>query len=318
MGFLSEVRLGRSHTCGELRTSDIDKTVRLCGWVQYVRKATSDLLFLGIRDKHGVTQAVYQVSDPSTTPTSGTVTPEQFQEILRLAPESVLYITGKVTRRPDFMVNKSMSTGEVEVTVNTAKVLNVARNLPFAPDDTRDLPKEEIRLKHRHVDLRRPSLQNNLALRSQICHTVRKFLIDDEKFMEVETPILFKSTPEGAREYLVPTRARNRFFALPQSPQQFKQLLMVGGVDKYFQIARCFRDEDARSDRQPEFTQIDLEMSFVTERHVMDLVERMVQRIWQAVRGVNILAAGPLPRITYQDAIAKYGSDKPDVRLGME
>ncbi|KAJ1984529.1 aspartate--tRNA ligase msd1 [Dimargaris cristalligena] len=311
----------RTHTCGDLRASHLGQKVGLCGWVQSVRKAGADLLFIVVRDRFGVTQVVYQKPEAAT---ANGPEAQQFQTLVNLSPESVVAIEGTVTPRPKDMVKKvrrndtQMPTGEIEVTAQKVQVLNAASNLPFSPEDSKDLPKEEIRLKHRHLDLRRTQLQQNLQKRSTVCHTVRRLLIEEENFLEIETPMLFKSTPEGAREFLVPTRTKNGFFALPQSPQQFKQLLMVGGADRYFQIARCFRDEDSRSDRQPEFTQIDIEMSFVNEEDVMGLVETTVQRIWQATEGVDILSSGPLPRLAYQDAISKYGSDKPDLRYGLE
>ncbi|KAJ1982527.1 aspartate--tRNA ligase msd1 [Dimargaris xerosporica] len=305
----SPVSTYRTHTCGELGLQQANQQVALCGWVQYVRKATDQLLFIGLRDKYGVVQLVASADCPALA--------SKFTQLQALARESVIHIQGTVAQRPKDMVNKAMSTGEIEVNINSVCIFNAAHDLPFLPQDTKDLPKEEVRLRHRHLDLRRPLLQENMRKRSNVCHTIRKHLIEQEQFTEIETPILFKSTPEGAREYLVPTRTKDRFFALPQSPQQFKQLLMVSGIDRYFQIARCFRDEDLRADRQPEFSQVDIEMSFVHSQDVIRLIEALISQVWQTTLGIDIQDHGGFGQLAYADAIAKYGSDKPDLRFDM-
>ncbi|KAJ1659238.1 aspartate--tRNA ligase msd1 [Dispira simplex] len=309
---------GRTHAIDELHTHHTGQTVTLCGWLQYVRRASPTLLFLGLRDRSGVIQVVYEISEQGGTNSIHPIEDpaELFQRLVRLSPESVLAVHGIIHTRPA-PASRPLAKAMVEVHANEITILNEAQDLPFTPDDRAPLPKEEVRLSYRYLDLRRRYLQDNLCIRSKLCHAVRRYLVEEARFTEVETPILFKSTPEGAREFVVPTRIRDRFFALPQSPQQFKQLLMAGGVDRYFQIARCFRDEDLRADRQPEFTQIDLEMAFITSEDVIQLLEALMRRVWQTVRGVDILAAGPLPRMTYTEAISRYGSDKPDLRFDM-
>ncbi|CAI2171492.1 14820_t:CDS:10, partial [Funneliformis geosporum] len=289
----------RTHTCGDLCSSHVGQRVILNGWAQKIRKISSELAFLPIRDSFGTTQLVCTSS-------------KLREELSQLSMESVICIEGVVIKRSKETINMQMPTGEIEVEIDKFYCLNLANNLPFFPLD-RKLPNEEVRLRHRYIDLRRDFLQNNLRKRSLASWTVRNFLVN-----EVETPILFKSTSEGAREFLVPTRTKGSFYALTQSPQQYKQLLMAGGIDKYFQIAKCFRDEDLRTDRQPEFTQIDLEMSFVKADEIRSLIERLLIKVWEKVLGIDLKDKIPFPRITFKEAISKFGSDKPDTRYGME
>ncbi|RUP51623.1 tRNA synthetases class II-domain-containing protein [Jimgerdemannia flammicorona] len=299
----------RTHNCGELRSHHDGQEVVLCGWAQFIRHISSDLVFIHVRDAFGVTQLVFS-GDPSTANGAAVKT-----VIENLTVESVICAVGAVRKRLPKTIKKTLPTGEIEVELKSLYLLNPADQLPFVLSHD-ELPSEETRLKYRYLDLRRPFLQNNLRVRSLTASTIRNFLID-KGFVEVETPILFKSTPEGACEYIVPTRTPGAFYALPQSPQQHKQLLMSAGMDRYFQIARCFRDEGLRADRQPEFTQVDLEMSFVTARDIQDLIEGMVATIWHRVLGIE-LGKDAFPRMTYQDAMSRFGSDKPDTRFAME
>ncbi|KAF0452398.1 Aspartyl-tRNA synthetase [Gigaspora margarita] len=300
----------RTHTCGELRLHNVGERVVLCGWVQKLRTISADLYFLPLRDSYGTTQLVYRSSsDPEKSHLLK-------DELLKLSPESVICIEGIVAKRPVETINKHSMTGEIEIELDKLYWLNPANKLPFAPHE-KNIPNEETRMRYRCVDLRRDSLQSNLRKRSLASWTIKDFLVK-EGFVEVETPALFKSTPEGAREFIVPTRTKNLFFTLSQSPQQYKQLLMVGGIDKYFQFARCFRDEDLRSDRQPEFTQIDLEMSFASINNIMSLTEGLVNKVWKQVLGVDLNDNLSFPRISYEDAMNKYGSDKPDTRYDLE
>lgn len=293
----------RTHRCGELHKEHVGQTVVLNGWVQR-RRDHGMVIFIDLRDRTGITQVVFNAER--------NVKVHQVAHSLR--SESVVSVTGQVMARPDESKNQNLSTGEIEVFVDEVDILNEAKTPPFLIEDDAEVT-EAIRLKYRFLDLRRPMMQRLLRLRHDIMQMTRGFL-NAEGFMEVETPILTKSTPEGARDYLVPSRVNpGQFFALPQSPQLFKQVLMVSGVDRYYQIARCFRDEDLRNDRQPEFTQIDLEMSFVDREQVMDLMERMIVTVFRDVGGVHLPT--PFPRLTYAEAVGRYGSDKPDLRFEM-
>jgi len=288
----------RSRTNGELRISNVGEKVTLAGWVAKKRNF-GNLVFIDLRDRYGITQLVFDNS---------------FSEILsNIRNEYVIQVEGKVVERQS--KNPNLVTGDIEIEVSNVKVVSEAKLPPFIIADETDAL-EDTRLKYKYLDLRRPVIQNTLALRHKVCMETRKFL-DEEGFLEIETPILCKSTPEGARDYLVPSRVnKGKFYALPQSPQLFKQLLMVGGMDKYFQIAKCFRDEDLRADRQPEFTQIDVEMSFVEENDVMTLAESLVARIFKNIKNIDVSL--PLMRMKYDDAINNYGSDKPDLRFEMK
>lgn len=292
----------RDHYCGDVTADLLDQTITISGWVDR-RRDHGGVIFLDMRDRAGILQVVI---DPDT--------PEAFATADRARPEWVLSITGRVRRRPEGTVNTEMTTGEVEFLGKEVRVLNQAETPPFQMDSHAKVG-EEIRLKNRFLDLRRPDMLNNLMLRSQVSGSIRRFL-DSQGFVDVETPILTRATPEGARDYLVPSRThQGQFFALPQSPQLFKQLLMVSGVDKYYQIAKCFRDEDLRADRQPEFTQVDLEMSFVDEGDIMDLTEGLARDLFKQVLDVDL---GEFPRMTWHEAMRRFGSDKPDLRIDME
>ena len=298
----------RTHHCNELRPDQIGQTVTLAGWV-HSRRDLGGLIFIDIRDREGRTQTVF---DPSDLPK------ELFERAAALRSECVIRVTGKVRQRPAGTNNAKIPTGEIEVAVNSLDLLNSAEVLPFPVDDPEAASKvnEELRLKYRYLDLRRPEMARNLRLRSKVATATRRFM-DEQGFLDVETPILFKSTPEGAREFLVPNRREaGTFYALPQSPQQFKQILMVAGVERYYQLARCFRDEDQRADRQLEFTQIDIEMSFIEREDIYALIEGLLKRIWKTALNVEI--ATPFKRMTFHEAIERYGIDKPDTRFGME
>ncbi len=294
----------RTHTCGDLRETDRDRAVALCGWIDTVRDH-GGLVFIDLRDRYGVTQVVV---DPKESP-------EAWTRAQAARPASVVRAEGRVALRPADMVNPRLATGAVEVRAADLAVLNASRTPPFPLDDDAGRVSEDLRLTYRYLDLRRPALQRNLATRHRVTQAVRAFL-DEAGFLDVETPILTKSTPEGARDYLVPSRVvPGAFYALPQAPQQYKQLLMVAGVDRYFQIARCFRDEDLRADRQPEFTQIDIEMSFIEPSDIRAVVDGMLAA---AVRAAGREPpAGPFPAMTWAEAMDRYGSDKPDLRFGM-
>jgi len=291
--------LARTHTCGDLRASDAGAEVVLFGWVHRVRDL-GGLLFFDLRDRHGLTQVVAR---------SGAV----LEAASRLRPEFVVAVTGRVDVRDAKSANPKMPTGEVEVAATEIRLLNDAKTPPFSIADEGNVS-EDTRLKYRYLDLRRPRMQRNLELRHKVLLAVRRYF-DGQGFLEIETPILTRSTPEGARDYLVPSRVHpGEFFALPQSPQIFKQILMVAGMDRYFQIVKCFRDEDLRADRQPEFTQIDVELSFATEALVFGIVEGVTREMFAAA-GIDIQT--PFPRVSYDEAVHRYGSDKPDLRAGM-
>ncbi len=293
----------RTHRCGELTSKQIGQTVVLNGWVQR-RRDHGMVIFIDLRDRTGITQVVFNAERNLRC----------HQAAHTLRSECVVSVTGQVMARPDDSKNPDLATGEIEVFVDDVEILNEAKTPPFLVDDDAEVT-EAIRLKYRFLDLRRPRMQGLLTLRHGITQATREF-VNAEGFLEVETPILTKSTPEGARDYLVPSRVNaGQFFALPQSPQLFKHVLMVSGVDRYYRIARCFRDEDLRNDRQPEFTQIDLEMSFVDRDQVMSLMERMIVTIFNKVGGVQLPT--PFPRMTYAEAMGRYGSDKPDLRFEM-
>jgi aspartyl-tRNA synthetase len=301
-------KMKRTHHCNELRPSHIGQIVTLSGWV-HSRRDLGGLIFIDIRDREGRTQTVF---DPSELPK------DLFERAAALRSECVVSVSGKVRQRPTGTSNSKIPTGEIEVGVSSLDVLNVAEVLPFPVDDPEVASKvnEELRLKFRYLDLRRPEMARNLRLRSKVATATRVFM-DEQGFLEVETPILFKSTPEGAREFLVPNRREvGTFYALPQSPQQFKQILMVAGVEKYYQLARCFRDEDQRADRQLEFTQIDIEMSFIEREDIYSLIEGLLKRIWKKALDIDLQT--PFKRMAFQEAINRYGIDKPDTRFGME
>jgi aspartyl-tRNA synthetase len=298
----------RTHHCNELRPAHVGQTVTLSGWV-HSRRDLGGLIFIDIRDREGRTQTVF---DPSE------LTPELFAQAASLRSECVVSIVGKVRQRPAGTNNSKIPTGEVEVGVTALEVLNMAEVLPFAVDDPEVANKvnEELRLQYRYLDLRRPEMARNLKLRSKVAIATRSYM-DEQGFLEVETPTLFKSTPEGAREFLVPNRREaGTFYALPQSPQQFKQILMVGGIEKYFQLARCYRDEDLRADRQPEFTQVDIEMSFIDREDIYALIEGLLKRVWKTA--LNMDVPTPFKRISFEEALNRFGIDKPDTRFGME
>lgn len=294
----------RTHTCGELRASHVGQTVTLCGWVDSGRDH-GGAVFLDLRDRYGKTQVI--------------VGPEAGEELVRAAgkfrSEDVVKVTGVVANRIAGTINPKLETGEIEVRPTALELLNKCATPPFTPSQ-QDLPGEDLRLKYRFLDLRRPDMQRTLILRSRIIKTLRDYFAENG-FIDVETPILGRSTPEGARDYLVPSRVQNgKFYALPQSPQLYKQILMVAGYDRYVQVARCFRDEDLRADRQPEFTQLDMEMSFVDADDVIGMIDGLVARLAKDLLGLNVKL--PLPRMTYDEAMSRFGHDAPDLRFGME
>ena len=292
----------RTHYCGHLNRSHIGQTVTLCGWA-HRRRDHGGVIFIDLRDREGMAQIVI---DPDTV--------EAFKLAESVRSEYVLKIVCKVRARPDGTVNKNIPTGEVEMLATEIEILNASLTPPFMLDD--ENLTETVRLQHRYIDLRRPAMQRNMMLRYRVAKTLRDYL-DVNGFIEVETPMLTRSTPEGARDYLVPSRVHaGQFFALPQSPQLFKQLLMVSGFDRYFQITKCFRDEDLRADRQPEFTQVDIETSFMTENEIMDIVEEMIRQMLKSVQNVDLPAA--FPRMSFHEAMTRYGSDKPDMRVTLE
>jgi aspartyl-tRNA synthetase len=297
----------KTHTCGELRATHTNQQVTLAGWV-HRRRDHGGVIFLDLRDRYGIVQVTVNPS----------LSKETLDAVSNVRMEWVLQITGTVQKRPAGMENPKMQTGEVEVIAQSIAVLNRAKTLPFLVSGENDLPDENTRLKYRYLDLRRERMARNMILRHNVVKFMRDFL-DKQNFIEIETPILFKATPEGARDYLVPSRIYpGQFYALPQSPQQLKQLLMVAGMDRYFQIARCFRDEDLRGDRQPEFTQLDLEMSFVQRDDVLALVEQLYTEMIPMVAPHKRLLSSPWPKFSHREVIERYGTDKPDLRFGME
>lgn len=294
----------RTHTCGELRSGDIGQQVTLCGWVDTTRDY-GGMIFIDLRDRYGKTQVV-------VTPDSGE---ENLQIAQRLRGEDVAQFVGVITARLEGKANEKLLTGDIEVRASQVKLLNRCKTPPFFPNQE-ELPGEDLRLRYRYIDLRREQMQRTLVLRSQIIKAMRDYFADNN-FIDVETPILGRSTPEGARDYLVPSRVHwGHFFALPQSPQLYKQILMVAGYDRYVQIARCFRDEDLRADRQPEFTQLDMEMSFVNSEDIIQMIDGLMQQMAKNLLGIELTL--PLPRMTYDQAMERYGSDAPDLRYGME
>ncbi len=294
----------RTHTCGQLRAADVGQEVTICGWIDTYRDQ-GGVLFLDLRDRYGKTQVVFSTnSDPALLELSKS-----------LRQEWVIQVDGKVAARPDGTKNPKLPTGDIEVRTTKLTLLNKSATPPFTPGQ-RDLPGEDLRLKYRYLDLRRAEMQQTLILRHRIVKEMRDYF-DEQQFLEVETPMLGRSTPEGARDYLVPSRVHpGKFYALPQSPQLYKQILMMAGYDRYVQVARCFRDEDLRADRQPEFTQLDVEMSFVTADDVMGIIEGLVQRVAKKTLGLDVQL--PLPRMTYDEAMERYGHDAPDRRFGLE
>jgi aspartyl-tRNA synthetase len=292
----------RTHYCGELNTSHLDQEITLVGWV-HRRRDHGGVIFIDLRDREGRVQVVI---DPDTA--------ETFATAERVRSEFVVQVKGRVRRRPQGTENPELSTGEVEVLGKQLEILNSAETPPFHLDD--DTVSEEHRLRYRYIDLRRPEMLNHLRLRARITRELRNFL-DDNGFLDIETPMLTRATPEGARDYLVPSRTHpGEFFALPQSPQLFKQLLMMSGMDRYYQIVRCFRDEDLRADRQPEFTQVDIETAFMSEDQIMEMMETMIRDLFDKVLGVRL--EDPFPRMTHQEAIQRFGSDRPDLRIKLE
>jgi aspartyl-tRNA synthetase len=294
----------KTHNCGELAKKDVGAVVTLMGWV-HTRRDHGGLIFVDLRDRGGITQVVF---NPATSS-------DAHERAHDVRSEYVLAVTGTISLRPDSTVNQKLPTGEIEVVASDLVILNESKTPPFMIEDETDVA-ENLRLKYRYLDLRRPSLQSVFITRHLITQTVRRFL-DNSGFIDIETPFLTKSTPEGARDYLVPSRVNaGMFYALPQSPQLFKQILMVAGFERYYQIVKCFRDEDLRADRQPEFTQIDLEMSFIDEDDIIALMEALLAEVVREVKGIDIPT--PFPRLSYHEAMARFGSDKPDTRFGLE
>ena len=300
--------LKRTHRCTEVSEANLGQVITVMGWVQKSRNK-GGIIFTDLRDRSGLLQIIFEQGENGDF-----VNAEDFEKAEKLRSEFVVAVTGKVVKRGG-AANENLKTGTIEVRATGLRILSEAETPPF-PIEANSKTKEELRLKHRYLDLRRPDLQGNIIMRSEVVNKIRNFLAD-EGFLEIETPILMKSTPEGARDYLVPSRVHpGNFYALPQSPQLYKQLLMCSGYDRYFQIAKCFRDEDLRADRQPEFTQVDMELSFVDVEDVLDVNERLLKKVFEDTIGVEVSL--PLPRITWQDAMDRFGSDKPDTRFGME
>lgn len=294
----------RTHTCGELRKQHGNQTVTLCGWVA-ARRDHGKLIFIDIRDRYGITQVVFVPS----------VSKQAHDVASKLGPEFVVKVTGTINVRPDKMINKDIPSGEIELCATELEILNPSK-VPVFPIDDNGEVSEDLRLTYRYLDIRRTKMLNSLTTRHRLCSLIRRVL-DKQGFTEVETPVLTKSTPEGARDFLVPARLnQGKFFALPQSPQLFKQMLMVSGLDRYYQIVKCFRDEDLRADRQPEFTQLDMEMSFVDEEDVFAVTELLYKEIFKEIKGIELVT--PFPRMTHREAMEKYNSDKPDLRKAGE
>jgi len=293
----------RTHHCGTINTAHLHTQVTIMGWV-HKRRDLGGLIFIDVRDVTGIVQCVFHPDQPTC-----------YEKAKDVRNEYVIAVTGTVAQRDDKNINKNMTTGEIEIITSHALILNVSEPLPIQLHEN-VLAEEDLRLKYRYLDIRREKLQKNLILRHNMIYHIREYL-HQKHFYEIETPILCKSTPEGARDYLVPSRIhQGKYFALPQSPQIYKQLLMIGGMDRYFQIARCFRDEDLRADRQPEFTQLDIEMSYVTTEDIYALIEGLFEHVWKKTIGVDIQT--PFPRLTYTEAMERYGTDKPDTRFGLE
>ena len=300
--YLTQIKSMRTDYCGLIDTKYLDQTVTLCGWV-HRRRDHGGVIFIDLRDREGIVQVVI---DPDTK--------EAFETADRLRSEFVIEVTGLVRRRPEGTVNAGLISGEIEVLAKAITQLNAATTPPFTIDD--EDVSENVRLEHRVFDLRRPQMQHNLRLRYRVAMAVRRFL-DEHGFIDIETPFLYKSTPEGAREFLVPSRVHDgHFYALPQSPQLFKQMIMIAGFDRYYQIVKCFRDEDLRADRQPEFTQIDIEVSFLEEEQIRDIMEKMIRGVFKTCMNVDL--PDPFPVMCYDDAIRLYGSDKPDLRVPLQ
>ncbi|MDH4320189.1 MAG: aspartate--tRNA ligase [Desulfobulbaceae bacterium] len=296
--------LKRSHNCNDLGTANVGETVTLMGWVLR-RRDHGGVIFIDLRDRWGLTQVVF----------SPEYNAEVHAKAHNLRSEWVLAVRGKVSARPEGMTNPNLTTGAIEVMVDDLRILNVSQTPPFPLDEITEVS-ETLRLKYRYLDLRRPGMADNLILRHKASQAIRNYL-NDNNFLEIETPVLTRSTPEGARDYLVPSRVNpGKFYALPQSPQLFKQLLMIAGMDRYYQIVKCFRDEDLRADRQPEFTQIDMELSFIDEEDIFRIMEGMISHLFKATKGIELTT--PFPRIDYAEAMNRYGSDKPDTRFGLE
>ena len=292
----------RSHYCGELNESHVDEEVSLCGWV-HRRRDHGGVIFLDVRDRQGIAQVVY---DPDSK--------ESFAIAEGVRNEYVIQVKGRVRLRPEGTVNEDMPTGRIEVLGKELVILNAAKTPPMQLDEYSEVG-EDVRLRYRYIDLRRPEMAEKLLFRSKVANTIRNFL-DSNGFLDIETPLLTKATPEGARDYLVPSRTHpNHFFALPQSPQLFKQVLMASGMDRYYQIAKCFRDEDLRADRQPEFTQIDVESSFMDEDQIMEIMEEMIRHTFKSLLGIEF---EKFPRLSYAEALRRFGSDKPDLRVDLE
>ena len=296
--------LKRSHFCNDLGQADMDKEVVLMGWVLR-RRDHGGVIFIDLRDRYGITQIVFNPE----------LNAEIHDKAHAIRSEWVLAVRGKVSKRPDGMINSKLKTGGIEIQVDELRILNQSKTPPFPLDEEVEIS-DNLRLKYRYIDMRRPQMADALVMRHKASQAIRNYL-NEENFLEIETPVLTRSTPEGARDYLVPSRVNpGRFYALPPSPQLFKQLLMVAGMDRYYQIVRCFRDEDLRADRQPEFTQIDMELSFVDEEDIYQVAEGMIKRLFKETKGVEL--SPPFPRMTYQEAMDRFGTDKPDTRFGME
>ncbi len=296
--------LRRTHTCNDLGLAFLDQEITLMGWVLR-RRDHGGVIFIDLRDRWGITQVVFNPE----------VNPEVHAKAHQLRSEWVIAVRGRVASRPESMENTKLATGAIEILVDELRILNTSETPPFPLDEDVEVS-DTLRLQYRYLDLRRPEIANNLILRHQALQTVRSYL-NDQQFLEIETPMLTRSTPEGARDYLVPSRVHaGKFFALPQSPQLFKQILMVAGMDRYYQIVKCFRDEDLRADRQPEFTQIDMELSFITEEEIITIVEGMIKNLFKVIRGLELQP--PFHRITYDEAMRRFGNDRPDARFGLE
>lgn len=293
----------RTHYCGEITEKDLSQTITLHGWV-HNRRDHGGVIFLDVRDRYGLVQVVFEPEDQQT-----------FDNAEQLRHEFVIGVTGTVRKRPEGMINPNMKTGQIEVLAQALTIHNRAETPPFLPDEHQAVG-EEVRLRHRYMDLRRDEMQHKLILRHQLNQTIRNFL-NERGFLDIETPMLTKATPEGARDYLVPSRMHpGQFYALPQSPQLFKQLLMMSGFDKYYQIVRCFRDEDLRADRQPEFTQLDIETSFMSEQDIQDIMEQLMVKIFEELKGIKL--ERPFKQLSFAEAMRRYGSDKPDLRIELE